>query len=251
MLSNPSPDALNDQALLARFGELMRQTREGNAQLLRHIDVIDQRKLWAKLGHPTMFDFLVARYHMSEATAFKRIGAARTARRFPGLFAMVARGEIHLSGIHRLKAHLTHDNHEQVLALAKYKTIRQIEELVARLAPQPDAPTTLRALPHRTGKAPTPAVVAPAAVASAAVAPALAAPASVESEPLPLPRRRDPDPAVPGLPRVRRWTQPKEGFADQVHVNGAVNVGTARPLRCDAASYEGNPAEHSARRELG
>src|SRR6188508_1694587 len=87
---------------------------------------------------------------MSESTAGKRIGAARTARRFPVLFAMVAHGELHLSGIHRLKTHLTRENHEQVLAAAKHKTIRQIEELVARLAPQPDVPSTLRALPTRT-----------------------------------------------------------------------------------------------------
>ena len=96
-----------------------------------------------------MFDFCVSRYHMSESTAGKRIGAARTARRFPILLAMVARGEIHLSGIHRLKAHLTADNHLQVLAEAKHKTIRQIEQLVARLAPQADVPSTLRALPRQ------------------------------------------------------------------------------------------------------
>jgi len=182
MFSNHSLAALNDQALLSQFSDLVRQDREGKANLLRHIDVIDQRKLWARLGHPTLFDFLVARHHMSEATAFKRIGAARTARRFPILFAMVARGEIHLSGIHRLKAHLTRENHEQVLAEAKHKSIRQIEALVARLAPRPDVPTTLRALPNRTPLSQTLAAPTPAAatlVAPATVAPALAAPASV------------------------------------------------------------------------
>src|SRR5688572_21186329 len=138
MFSQSALDSLNDRALLSQFGDLVRQDHEGKANLLRHIDVIDRRKLWAKLGHPSLFDFLVARYHMSEATAFKRIGAARTARRFPILFAMVASGEIHLSAIHRIKAHLTEENHAQVLAAAKHKTIRQIEELVARIAPQPD-----------------------------------------------------------------------------------------------------------------
>ena len=98
---------MNDQALLSQFGDLVRQSHEGKANLLHHIDVIDRRKLWARLGHPSLFDFLVIRYHMSEATAFKRIGAARTARRFPILFEMVARGELHLSGIHRIKTHLT------------------------------------------------------------------------------------------------------------------------------------------------
>jgi len=161
--SNRRLDQLSDQALLNEFGELVRQDHEHVANLIRHIDVIDRRKLWARQGYSSLFVFLVGRYHMSESTAGKRIGAARTARRFPVLFTMVARGEIHLSGIHRLKAHLTRENHEQVLALAKHKTMRQLDELVARLAPQPDVPTTLRALPNRPSAAPTLAATAPAA----------------------------------------------------------------------------------------
>lgn len=215
MIRNASPDSLNDHALLSQFGKLVQQQHEGNAELLRHIDAIDRRKLWARLGHSSMFGFLVTRYHMSEASAFKRIGAARTARRFPILFAMVGRGELHLSGIHRLKAHLTDENHEQVLATAKHKTTRQIEELIARLAPQPDVTSSLRKLPNPALTVPTivaPAAVAPAAVASSLPAPAkvaptpsaaatvAAAPAPVEAtsaavSPAPLSPRRDPDPA--------------------------------------------------------
>src|SRR6186997_196931 len=84
---------------------------------------------------------------------------------------MVARGELHLSGIRRLKAHLTHENHEHVLAAAKHKTIRQIEELVARLAPQPDAPSTLRALPTRTVPTPPSSALAPSSPAPTPPAP--------------------------------------------------------------------------------
>src|SRR6186713_196976 len=194
-------DRLSDEVLLCQFGDLVQQDQRRTASLLRHIDVIDRRKLWAKRGHPSMFDFCVARYHMSESTAGKRIGAARTARRFPILFAMVARGEMHLSGIHRLKAHLTRDNHEQVLAAAKHKTIRQIEQLVARLAPQADVPSTLRA-PPRT--APAPNAVPTASVSSttvllatpaspmtsaAAVSPAAVSPGALPPMTLPAPRR--------------------------------------------------------------
>ena len=102
MLSHHSLESLNDSRLLSQFGDLVRQDHEGNANLLRHIDVIDRRQLWAKLGYPSLFAFLVTRYRVSESTAVKRIGAARAARRFPVLFTMVAEGDIHLSGIHRL-----------------------------------------------------------------------------------------------------------------------------------------------------
>ena len=82
MITNHSLEALKDDALLSQFGVLVLQAHEGNAKLLRHIDAIDRRQLWAKLGYPSMFALLVTRYHMSESTAGKRIGAARTARRF-------------------------------------------------------------------------------------------------------------------------------------------------------------------------
>lgn len=160
MNSNLSLETLSDEALMRRFGELVEQDRRRTAALLRHIEVIDRRKIWAKLGYPSMFALCVNRYHMSESTAGKRIGAARAARRFPILFSMIASGEIHLSGLHRLKAQLTTENHKKILQQAKHKTMREVEELVARLAPQPDVPTTLRALPRRR-TAPDPVPLAP------------------------------------------------------------------------------------------
>ncbi|HEU5076015.1 MAG TPA: HNH endonuclease signature motif containing protein [Polyangiaceae bacterium] len=210
-------ESLKDQVLLSQFADLVRQDREGNANLLRHIDTIDRRRLWARLGHPSLFDFLVTRYHMSESTAGKRIGAARAARSLPVLFGMVARGEIHLSGIHRLKAHLTSENHAAVLAAAKHKTMRQIDELVARLAPQPDVPSTLRALPTRTtataltaaGPGPGPALLpassAPPTPSASAPPPAPPALPTASTSAPPMAQRRSPDPAPlsPGRYRLQ------------------------------------------------
>ena len=132
---------------------------------------------------------------MSESTAVKRIGAARLASRFPVLFTMVARGELHLSGIHCIQAHLTLENHERALAEAKHKTMRQLEELVARLALKPDVPTTLRKLPNRSGAEPAIATPAPASPAEPAAA-LIAGEASTPPSPAPPPPRRDPHPTL-------------------------------------------------------
>jgi len=90
---------------------------------------------------------------MSESMTGKRIWAARTARRFPVIFEMVARGELHLSAIVRLAKHLTDDNHRAVLERARHKSSREIDLLVAELAPRPDSPSRIRALPRRAGSA--------------------------------------------------------------------------------------------------
>jgi hypothetical protein len=52
-----------------------------------------------------------------------------------------------LSGIALLASHLTEDNVERVLAQTEHKSKRQIEELVAELAPKPDVPASIRRLP--------------------------------------------------------------------------------------------------------
>jgi len=48
-----------------------------------------------------MFAFCTKRFHMSEAIAVKRIRAGRAATRFPCVFGMIARGELHLSGVQK------------------------------------------------------------------------------------------------------------------------------------------------------
>jgi hypothetical protein len=149
LLNNSLADLPHPQ-LLNRFGDLVRCDRRCTAELLGVIAEIDRHKLWAAHACPSMFAFCVERFHMSEAVAAKRIWAARTARRFPVIFAMVARGRLHLSAIQQLARHLTDDNHLALLDRATHKTSREIEVLLAEIAPKPDAPSRIRALPRRS-----------------------------------------------------------------------------------------------------
>lgn len=119
MRTNASLRSLSDPDLLTQFGDLVRGDAKQLGALLRHIDEIDRRQLWAKAGFPSMFAFCVERYHFSDSMAGKRIAVARIARRYPMMFDMIARGELHLSGIMCLRKHLTDDNHAEVLAEAK------------------------------------------------------------------------------------------------------------------------------------
>jgi hypothetical protein len=54
-----------------------------------------------------------------------------------------------------LGPHLTLENHEAVLARASGRSRREIEALVAELAPRPDVPSSVRKLPGVTPPAPT------------------------------------------------------------------------------------------------
>ncbi len=75
--------------------------------------------------------------------ANKRVRVARLVQRFPQMLDELASGAIHLTGLFLLSGHLTEDNVEQVLAEARGKSKRQIEELIARWYPRPDVAPTI------------------------------------------------------------------------------------------------------------
>ena len=149
MKERPELKTVSDDQLLRGLFEVLRKTRHDEADLVAHIAEVDARKLYAREASPSMFAWCTERLHLSEAEAYVRIGAARASRRHPVLLAMLADGRLHLSGIERLAPHLTEENRDAVLKRAVHKTRRQIEELVAEVAPRPAAATQLRKLPAR------------------------------------------------------------------------------------------------------
>jgi len=102
-----------------------------------------------------MFVYCTEVLHLSEAEAYLRIAAARAAREHPIFLEMLADGRLHLTGIAKLAPHLTQENREALLKRAAHKSKREIEELVAELAPRPDARAVMRKLPaHRAENTP-------------------------------------------------------------------------------------------------
>ena len=83
---------------------------------------------------------------MSEDEAQRRCRAARLCRQFPVLYDMLADASIHLTGILLLGPHLTDDNHRDLLARARYRTKREIEKLIAAIAPRADVPARIEPL---------------------------------------------------------------------------------------------------------
>ena len=140
---------ISDDELLRRLGELLRQSRRVEADLVAHIGEVDERRLYAREASPSMFIYCTEVLHLSEAEAYLRITAARAAREHPMLLAMLADGRLHLTGIAKLAPHLTRENRDTLLKRASHKSKRQIEELVAEIAPQADAPAVVRKLPER------------------------------------------------------------------------------------------------------
>jgi hypothetical protein len=149
MTSTKELKSISDEELLLRLSELLKQSRRVEADLVAHIGEVDERRLYTTRACSSMFAYATEVLHLSEAEAYLRIAAARAARAFPILLTMLDDGRLHLSGIAKLAPHLTEANCETVLSRAAHQSKRQIEELVAELAPKPDVPATMRKLPVR------------------------------------------------------------------------------------------------------
>jgi hypothetical protein len=149
---------VTDEELLRRLAEILRESRGTEADLVAHIGEVDARRLYAREASPSMFAYCTERLHLSEAEAYLRIAAARASRENPPLLAMLADGRLHLTAIAKLAPHLTPQNRDGLLQRATHKTKREVEELIAEVAPRPDASALMRKLPERR----SPALVTPA-----------------------------------------------------------------------------------------
>ena len=156
MENERSLESVPDDALLLRLARLLRESRHAEADLVAHIGEVDVRRLYAREAAPSMFAYCTERLHLSEAEAYLRITAARASRAHPVLLDMLADGRLHLSSVARLAPHLTAENRDAVLTRATHKSKREILELVAELAPRPDAPSSIRRLPERIAMASRP-----------------------------------------------------------------------------------------------
>ncbi len=172
----------------------MRTDHRTDADTLVFLREIDRRKIWALEGYDSILIWCERKGHMSESVAHKRLRAAEHAERYPLALALIRRGELHLSALNKLGKYLTDENHGDVLARARGKTMKELDVLIAELAPQPDVDTTIR--PMRSAPAPlgadaTSATTAePAACAAPATPPPmLASAAAAAPVPAPAPAR--------------------------------------------------------------
>ncbi len=162
---------LSDQDLLARIGALAGKEREASVELVAHLAALETRpSLYAGQSYGSLFGYCTQVLLLSEDAACNRIEAARACRSFPVILDRLASGAMSLTAVRLLRRHLTPENHEAVIARACGRSRREIEALVAELAPRPDVPTSIRKLPT-----PAPTLL-PATTPGAEPSPPLAGP---------------------------------------------------------------------------
>ncbi len=130
--------------LVIQTKEATTNEREATARLIALLAEFDARRLYLGQGCSSLFAYCTNVLYLSEHAAYHRIQAARAVRRFPVILGRLTTGELTLTAVGLLRKFLTADNYVAVLDAARHKSKRDVEHLVAGLAPKPDAAPILR-----------------------------------------------------------------------------------------------------------
>jgi 5-methylcytosine-specific restriction endonuclease McrA len=137
---------LSNGVLLKELAASVSQDQCSTATMLGYLGEVDARKLYVPASYASMFMYCVREHHMSEDMAYKRILAARTARRVPAIFPALAEGRLHLTAVVLLAPHLKRGSADELLAAAAHKSTGEIRLLLAHRFPSADIPTRVRAI---------------------------------------------------------------------------------------------------------
>ena len=128
---------MSDRELLDATARAVDCERRTTAELISLLAELDTRKLYLGEGCSSLFTYCTQALHLSEPAAYSRITAARAARRFPVLLVQLTKGDITLTTITLLAAHLTEENFESLLEAARHKSkerCRAADSVAARAA---------------------------------------------------------------------------------------------------------------------
>ena len=156
--------ALSNDELLAEVSRLASCERQATAALIRCLMEVDARRLYLSEGYSSLFTFCTQALHLSEHAALGRIEVARAVRRLPALLVHIEDGSVTLTNARLLAPHMDAANCVELLAAARHRSKREVEEIVARLRPQPDVGSVVRKLPSSHIAESIPAPVLDAAV---------------------------------------------------------------------------------------
>jgi hypothetical protein len=126
---------LSDRALIDQARGHLDSQRTSTAALLADLAEIEERRIHATAGYPSMYAWCMAELGMTDDAVVDRIIAARTARKYPAIFAMLADGRLHLTAVLLLEKHLTAGNATTLLEASAGRTKSGIAEMLAARFP--------------------------------------------------------------------------------------------------------------------
>src|SRR5512132_2315975 len=98
-MTHESLETMTDEDLLTTVRRLTARANVALADLLLHLGEVEARGVHRTRACASLYTYCIYELRMSEDAAFRRSKAARLVRQYPELHGIVAKGEIHLTGL--------------------------------------------------------------------------------------------------------------------------------------------------------
>src|SRR5215471_3378098 len=127
----PSLTLLSDTELLARIPSVLQAERIASADVVEHLMEVQRRRLYLEQACSSLYTYCCERLGYSADAALKRARVARLAVQLPRVLDELRSGAIHLTGLFLLCQYMNDENAEELLALARGASRRELEKVLA------------------------------------------------------------------------------------------------------------------------
>src|SRR5262245_44639793 len=128
---------LSAHDLLNRLRQSLGSERTALADFLLALADLDRHRLYVELGWSSAWDFCCRALGLSETATHYRLAAARQIQKQPELVDQIRSARLCITTLAKLSRVITDENRAALVAEAAGKPTRQVEQMVARLAPKP------------------------------------------------------------------------------------------------------------------
>ena len=104
-------------------------------KMLHFLNDLERRRSYLDLGYSSVFDYCVRKIGYSRSAAGRRVQAARCARRYPEVFAMLRAHELSFGIAALIEPILTDDNKDSILERVRGTSHREVERIVSEYRP--------------------------------------------------------------------------------------------------------------------
>jgi len=125
---------LPDAQVVATVKTLADNERTAIADLITGLAVMEHRRLYLGQGASSLYSYCVEALRLSPDAAYNREQAARAALQYPVILDDLRTGALSMTAVRVLSPVLTPENHADVLEAARFRTVRDVEHMVAGLA---------------------------------------------------------------------------------------------------------------------
>ncbi len=140
---------LSDDNLLKSTEEAALTARESIIRLLHHLAEVQRRRLFARVGCDSLFDYCVRVVHMSHGEAARRVNASRALAEFPNLEEKIVSGTLTVTAIsqaqiffkseRKLSNPIPEEKKQEIYLQLENQSTRSAEKILLSLSSQPEA----------------------------------------------------------------------------------------------------------------